>query len=90
MDEEKIGKLIREYEDYAKKNGFKLNPNKNIVEQIIKGLLLKEGKFGFRYCPCRKIGKNQEENKKIVCPCVFHKEEIEKYGHCHCMLFVKL
>nr|WP_269850493.1 ferredoxin-thioredoxin reductase catalytic domain-containing protein [Methanosarcina horonobensis] len=27
--------------------------------------------------------------KKIVCPCIYHKDEIEKDGNCHCELFFK-
>ena len=26
--------------------------------------------------------------KKIICPCVYHKDEIREQGHCHCLLFV--
>ncbi|MDD5551944.1 MAG: ferredoxin-thioredoxin reductase catalytic domain-containing protein [Candidatus Pacebacteria bacterium] len=84
-----IEKLIKEYEKYAKENGFKLNPNKKIVENIVKSLLLREGKFGQKYCPCRRVTNNKEEDKKIICPCIYHKEEIKKDEHCYCNLFVK-
>lgn len=40
MDKQ-VQKLTQEYEEYAKKNGFKLNPNKKLVENIIKMLLKK-------------------------------------------------
>jgi len=78
-----------EYKKYAKENGFKLNPNEKIVDSIIAGLKRNEEKYGERYCPCRKITGDKEIDKKIICPCVYHKEEIEKDGHCHCRLFVK-
>lgn len=84
-----IEKLIKEYEKYAKENGFRLNPDKKIVENIIKSLLLREKKFGGKYCPCRRITNNKEEDKKIVCPCIYHREEIKKDKHCYCNLFVK-
>lgn len=82
--EDKIKKLTKEYEDYAKENGFRLNPDKKVVENIIL-LLLKKNK----YCPCRRLSNNEEEDKKIICPCCYHKEEIKNDGHCHCFLFVK-
>lgn len=82
-------KLIREYEDYAKKNGFQLNPNKEVVKRLIKGLLENEKKYGQRYCPCRRITGNKEEDKPKICPCAYHLEEIEKDGHCFCRLFQK-
>ena len=83
-----VEELIKEYEMCAAENGFKLNPDKKVVEGIVKVLLEREKKFGARYCPCRRITGNKEEDKKIICPCVYHKEEIEKDGHCLCRLFV--
>ena len=87
--DEKIKNLLAEYEDYAKENGFRVNPNSQIAEGIVRALLMKEESFGERYCPCRKMTGELEEDKKIICPCIYHKEEIEKDGHCHCNLFVK-
>ena len=81
--------LLRVCKEYAKKKGFKLNPDKKIVDITIKGLLKKENEFGFRYCPCRKVTGNKEEDKKIICPCIYHEEEIKKDGHCLCMLFFR-
>ncbi|MEA3296108.1 MAG: ferredoxin-thioredoxin reductase catalytic domain-containing protein [Patescibacteria group bacterium] len=81
--------LLKEYKDYAKDNGFRLNPDQKVVNFLIKSLLEKEKKYGKRYCPCRRIKENQKENDKIVCPCIYHKEEIKKNGHCLCFLFVK-
>ncbi|HOK35340.1 MAG TPA: ferredoxin-thioredoxin reductase catalytic domain-containing protein [Candidatus Pacearchaeota archaeon] len=88
-DEKKIEEIIKNYEKYAAENGFKLNPNKKVVEGIIKGLLLNEQKYGARYCPCRRVSGNQEEDKKKICPCYWHEEEIKKNGRCLCGLFVK-
>jgi len=88
-EDKEVEKLIKEYEEYAKQNRFSLNPNRKIVEGIVKSLLEKEKKFGKRYCPCRRITGNPEEDKKIICPCIFHREEIEKNGHCLCGLFVR-
>ncbi len=84
----RIMKLIEEYKEYSRKNGFSLNPNKKIVEGVIKGLLENEKRYGKRYCPCRRIKGIPKEDEKIICPCVYHKKEIKKQGHCHCLLFV--
>ncbi len=77
------------YEDYAKKNNFRLNPDKNMTQRIIKGLLNNEKKYGQRYCPCRRVTGDLEKDKENICPCIFHKQEIEKDGHCFCNLFLK-
>ena len=90
MPEEKqeFEKLLKEYQNYAKKNGIRLNPDRKVTNSLIKGLIEREEKYGERYCPCRRITGNKEADKKITCPCVYHKEEIRKQGHCHCFLFV--
>lgn len=84
-----IETLIKKSERYAEQNGFSLNPDAKLVEGIVRGLLENEKKHGFQYCPCRRITGNLEEDKKIICPCIFHLEEIKKDGRCLCSLFVK-
>lgn len=86
MKEDELQKIS---EKYAKSQGFKLNSDKKIVEVIIKGLLANEKKHGFRYCPCRVITGDKEEDRKMICPCFWHKDEIKNMGRCLCGLFVK-
>jgi ferredoxin-thioredoxin reductase catalytic chain len=82
-------KLLKECEQYAKDNGFQLNPNKKIVDGIINGLLRNKDKFGEQYCPCRRVTGDKIEDAKKICPCFWHKDEIKKDGHCFCNLYVK-
>lgn len=86
MSEEKLSKEMKEYAD---KQGFKLNPNKKIVENVINGLLRNKKLHGEIYCPCRVITGDKKEDKKIICPCYYHKKEIKEYGKCLCGLFVR-
>lgn len=87
---EKIKKMIYESsKKYANKKGYKLNSDTEMLDIIIDGLAKNQEKYGKRYCPCRVLTNDEEENKKIVCPCVFHEEEIEAHGMCHCALFFK-
>jgi ferredoxin-thioredoxin reductase catalytic chain len=82
--------LIEEFSEYAKNNGFQLNPDEKIVERIINGLLANEKKYGKKYCPCRRVSGNEEEDAKKICPCFWHKDEIKKDGHCFCNLYVRI
>jgi len=86
---QEIQGLIKGYQDYAEKNGFMLNPDKKVVERLVTGLLLNEEKWGAKYCPCRRISGNQKEDQPKICPCKWHREEIEKDGQCFCGLFHK-
>jgi len=87
--EEIIEKLTKEYSEYAKTNGFQLNPDRKTTDRVINGLLKNEEKNGQKYCPCRRLTGNKEEDAKKICPCVWHKDEIAKDGHCLCNLYVK-
>lgn len=81
--------LKNKYIEYSKEKDISLNPNERIVDAIIGGLLNNEEKYGEKYCPCRKVTGNIDEDKKIICPCIYHMDEIKEMGHCHCNLFVK-
>lgn len=84
-----INKMIEGYEVYAKENNLKLNPDRKTLERIMKGLLANEEKFGSKYCPCRRVVGDKQEDAKKICPCIWHKDEVAKDGHCFCNLFVK-
>lgn len=81
--------LLEALTRYAESQGFEINPDRKIVEFVLAGLLYNEQRFGYRYCPCRAITGDQEQDRKIVCPCAYHKDEIERAGRCLCGLFVK-
>jgi len=82
----------KEFLEFAKKHasekGIRLNPDERIVNGIVAGLFKREKSNGEKYCPCRVVSGNKEEDKKIICPCVYHLDEIAKDGKCHCQLFV--
>jgi thioredoxin len=84
-----VQKAISWYESYAEKKGIKLNPERKMVEGLVKGLLENEKKYGARYCPCRRITEDFQEDRDKICPCKWHEEEIERDGHCYCELFYK-
>ncbi len=87
--EKEIKELIKQSQDYADKAGLKLNPNEKVVRGITMGLLRNKEFKGDIYCPCRTVTGNKEEDKKIVCPCIYHLQEIKADGHCKCNLFWK-
>ena len=88
-EKEQIEQMKVGFSKYAESQGFKLNPDTPTVERVCKGLLANQEKHGARYCPCRMVTKDKEEDKKIICPCIYHKDEIKNDGHCHCRLFVR-
>lgn len=89
-EHERLKEQIYEWaRKYAKKKKYRLNPDKENLDTVINGLAKNKEEYGNRYCPCRIVTGNEEENRKIICPCIYHKEEIENDGMCHCELFFK-
>ncbi len=82
-------RLLKGSEKYAQRAGYKLNPDTEVVRTIISGLAKNKAKHGRAYCPCMFVTGDPDEDKKIICPCRVHREDIEKHGKCHCGLFVK-
>ena len=56
--------------------GFKLNPNEDIVRTIMEGLIQKEG-----HCPCQ-----TKVDDTTLCPC----DKFLKEQNCCCKLYVKI
>jgi len=74
---------------YADKKGYILNPDEEILHIVLDGLTRNRNELGHQYCPCRIVTGDKEEDKNIICPCVYHEEEIKTNGSCHCALFFK-
>ncbi|MGB3863036.1 MAG: ferredoxin-thioredoxin reductase catalytic domain-containing protein [Candidatus Aminicenantaceae bacterium] len=89
MDKEKFRQAI---EEFTEKNEFQVNPNSEKVNMLIDGVFNCDENHGMKYCPCRLIAKDFEEDLKLVCPCNFLIHETYKDkedGECWCGLFVR-
>jgi len=89
MDKDEFRQAIGEF---ASKNEFQVNPDKSRVDMLIEGTFNCEKNQGMKYCPCRLITKEFEEDIKLVCPCNFLIHETYKDkedGECWCGLFVR-
>ena len=75
---------------YAKKKGFILNPDEEMLQMVIEGLARNREEHGRQYCPCRLRTGDEEEDRKIICPCIYHEDEIDADGNCHCSLFFRV
>lgn len=79
-------------EKFSEGNQFQVNPDQEKVETLLEGIFNCEKNHGMKYCPCRLITKNFEEDLKLVCPCNFRIHETYKDkedGECWCGLFIR-
>ena len=89
VDKVKITNEIRAHlQNFVEHSQYRFNPDSSAVEVTIKGLTMRKIKTGYTYCPCRVVTGNVEDDAKIICPCIYHEEEIRKHGICYCGLFV--
>lgn len=83
-----LEKIYENLKKYANLKGVELNKDKELVFDLIKGLLRNEERYGYRSCPCRLASGDKEKDKDIICPCIYSKEDIKEFGRCYCGLYV--
>ncbi|MBE2899859.1 ferredoxin:glutaredoxin reductase [Methanothermobacter thermautotrophicus] len=81
--------MYREVRESAEKSGYKLNPDREFVMELLRGMLVNRKRYGYDSCPCRLASGNPEEDRDIVCPCDYRDDDIEEYGTCYCGLYVR-
>ena len=72
---------------YADKKNYAVNPSKMMSTNLKIWLTEMEGTYGKRLCPCFDPSGGKENDKAMICPCVYIDDEIKEYGTCHCALF---
>jgi ferredoxin-thioredoxin reductase catalytic subunit len=81
--------MLKWAEGYARKHGWSLNTDQKQLGTVIRGLVRNKRRFGRPYCPCRLRSGNEEKDREIECPCIYHKDEVANQGCCHCRLYFK-
>lgn len=79
--------LRRRLEAFLEGKSYRFNPDGDLVEAILAATVKKREKYGEDYCPCRRVTGDKEQDKAIICPCVYHEKELAEDGFCHCRLF---
>lgn len=72
---------------YAGEKGWHLNSDEKQLAAVMRGLARNKTRHGERYCPCRIRSGDPEVDREIICPCIYHEDEVRDDGHCHCNLF---
>jgi ferredoxin-thioredoxin reductase catalytic subunit len=83
-------KFLEAIKKFTEKNEFQLNSDKEKVDMLLDGVVHNEKNHGLKYCPCRLITKDFQEDLALICPCNFliHDTYREK-GECWCGLFAR-
>ena len=68
--------------------GYFFNKDKDWVLAILQDLLINKSRYGYASCPCRLASGNRNNDKDIICPCVYRPQDVKEYGSCYCNLYV--
>lgn len=82
-----VQRIEREIREQAGKDGYLLNPDREILEGIIEGLAANEERLGYWNCPCRPATGSRSADFDIICPCRYRDPDLAEYGRCYCALY---
>jgi len=86
--DERVTKRIGKLRADASAGGYTLNPDEEFVADLAAGMLQNADRYGIESCPCRLFEGSAEDNRDIVCPCVYRDDDLAEYGACFCALYV--
>ena len=68
--------------------GFFFSRDTKLVNELLEGLIVNRGRYGYMSCPCRLATGNREKDRDIICPCEYRAADVAEYGACYCGLYV--
>jgi ferredoxin-thioredoxin reductase catalytic chain len=85
MNAEQLYEMMKKVQE-AK--GYYFNADRERVFELLEALLLNKQRYGYMGCPCRLLSGNRDQDRDIICPCVYSVPDIAEYGSCYCNLYV--
>jgi len=86
--DKRVADLVERFASAARKKGYNLNPDRDLTIRLITSLTVNQDRYGYWACPCRLASGKRDEDRDIICPCIYRDPDIEEYGSCYCALYV--
>ena len=83
-----VKKLYDNLKKLQEPKGYFFNKDKETVFELLEGLIINKERYGYMACPCRLASGEKENDRDIICPCVYRQPDVEEYGCCFCSLYV--
>jgi len=68
--------------------GYFFNADHAIVLELLEQLLIIKDRYGYMACPCRITSGKRQDDKDVLCPCVYRDADVQQYGACYCGLYM--
>jgi ferredoxin-thioredoxin reductase catalytic subunit len=85
MDAERLFKSLKKIQE-AK--GYYFNADRERTLELMEALLINKDRYGYMACPCRIASGDRENDRDIICPCVYREPDVAEFGSCYCNLYV--
>lgn len=85
MDATELYEMLKE-KQAAK--GYYFSKDKARVLELLEALLTNKARYGYMGCPCRLMSGNRDQDRDVICPCVYRTPDVEEFGSCYCNLYV--
>lgn len=83
-----VDKLYETLKNIQEAKGYYFSKDMTRVRELLEALILNKDRYGYMACPCRLASGNRDEDKDIICPCVYREPDVKEYGSCYCNLYV--
>ena len=81
--------MIKYVKQVAEMNGWILNKDEVILNELYDGLIENKKTYGYQSCPCRLASGKRDLDRDLICPCDYTPLDIEEYDACYCNLYLK-
>jgi ferredoxin-thioredoxin reductase catalytic subunit len=85
MEVEKLYEMLKKTQE---SKGYFFNKDRERVFELLDALITNKKRYGYMACPCRLASGIKDNDKDIICPCVYRLPDVEEYGSCYCNLYV--
>ncbi len=83
-----VEKLYENLKKLQEPKGYYFSNDQKTVFELLEGLITNKERYGYMACPCRLASGERDNDKDIICPCIYRKPDVEEYGSCYCSLYV--
>jgi ferredoxin-thioredoxin reductase catalytic chain len=85
MDAKTLFEMLKKAQE---PKGYFFSNDKERVLELLNALLVNKERYGYMACPCRLAAGSRENDRDIICPCVYREPDVEDFGSCYCNLYV--
>ena len=85
MDAKDLYEMLKKVQE---PKGYYFSNNHERVMELLEALLVNKERYGYMVCPCRLASGDRDNDRDIICPCVYREPDVAEFGSCYCNLYV--